>query len=111
ANALGCECPPAPACGGCLLLYFAPKGIRPRHSTCAAVKSDKQGLAFPASLRSTARRACRPSGRHEAAQVGSRPDGLDLRLVEEASTTNRQGGVPAGVCGKQAMDGLRRLVR
>src|SRR3546814_1753051 len=28
ANALGCECPPAPAFGRRLLLYFAPKGIR-----------------------------------------------------------------------------------
>src|SRR3546814_11695414 len=30
ANALGGECPPAPACGRRLLLYFAPKAIRTR---------------------------------------------------------------------------------
>src|SRR3546814_5702457 len=30
ANALGGECPPAPACGRRLLLYFAPKDIRTR---------------------------------------------------------------------------------
>src|SRR3546814_16197313 len=39
------------------------------------------------------------------------PKALDLRLVEEASTTNRRSGVPFGGCGKQAMDGLRRRVR
>src|SRR3546814_406609 len=30
---------------------------------------------------------------------------------KEALTTNRRRGAPAGVCGKQAMDGLRRRVR
>src|SRR3546814_11927195 len=39
------------------------------------------------------------------------PTALDLRLLEEASTTNRRSGVPIGGCGKQAMDGLRRRVR
>src|SRR3546814_6152562 len=35
-----------------------------------------------------------------------------LRLqIKEAAITNRRRGVPAGGCGKQAMDGLRRRVR
>src|SRR3546814_5715822 len=56
------------------------------------------GVAFVASIK--------------AAQVGVMPPtALDLRLLEEASTTNRRSGVPIGGCGKQAMDGLRRRVR
>src|SRR3546814_14132153 len=52
ANALGCECPPAPAFGRRLLLYFAPKGIRPwRPVTC--------GLAF-----NSVRRESKNEGRH-----------------------------------------------
>src|SRR3546814_15621797 len=35
----------------------------------------------------------------------------DLVAEEEAATTNCRRGVPAGGCGKQAMDGLRRRVR
>src|SRR5690606_39636441 len=57
ANALGGECPPAPACGRRLLLYFAPKGIRTRIPACTAAPSSKrESGAFTASLRSTARR-------------------------------------------------------
>src|SRR5690606_24935377 len=57
ANALGGECPPAPACGRRLLLYVAPKGIRTRLPACTAVPSSKrESGAFTASLRSTARR-------------------------------------------------------
>src|SRR3546814_20038085 len=56
------------------------------------------GVAFVASIK--------------AAQVGVMPPtALDLRLLEEASTTNRRSGVPIGGSGKQAMDGLRRRVR
>ena len=42
ANALGCECPPASALGRRLLLDFAPKGIRPRVPTCAAIEGAKR---------------------------------------------------------------------
>src|SRR3546814_14895772 len=46
------------------------------------------GVAFVASIK--------------AAQVGVMPPtALDLRLLEEASTTNRRSGVPIGGCGKQ----------
>src|SRR5690606_5127055 len=44
----------------------------------------------------------------KAAWVGfTPPTAVDLWLLEEASTANRRGGVPAGGCVKQAMDGLR----
>src|SRR3546814_1848721 len=48
-------------------------------------------------------------GRQDTAHLG-----VDLGASlanNETTTANRQCGVPTGVCGKQAMDGLRRRVR
>ena len=52
ANAPGCECPPAPACGRRLLLDFASRGIRTRVSVCTAVQTQRRGLGLPGGLRS-----------------------------------------------------------
>ena len=46
-QALGCECPPAPACGRRLLLDFAPQGLRTRRRRlCGGRTSTKQSSAF-----------------------------------------------------------------
>src|SRR3546814_842468 len=113
ANALGCEIKEEASAKGRRRGTFAPKGIRPRHSTCAAVHRQKsKNLAFWQARGPQPGVACSLLGELKEEPRGvTPPTALDLWLLVETSTTNRRRGVPAGVCGKQAMDGLRRLVR
>src|SRR5690606_868610 len=66
ADALWGECPPAPACGRRLPLYFAPKGIRTHVPACAATRGNR-GLY------------CKP-----AIHGPARPAGLRGKIKEEA---------------------------
>jgi hypothetical protein len=62
ADALGCECPPAPAVGRRLLLYFAPKGIRTRRCGLRSGSQAQSRAGFSASPQSEPRCGRQPFG-------------------------------------------------
>src|SRR5690606_4184208 len=76
--ALRGECPPASACGGCLLLYFAPKGRRPRRAADRRL-AGKPG--FP---------LCASGARRESRNAGSECPWCEIK--EEASANGRRRG-------------------
>src|SRR3546814_305039 len=74
------KCPPASACGGCLLLDFAPKAYRPRRAvgSQACRNASAQLCACGPPCKSEHGCEC-PWGRNQGGGVGRRPTPEDIR--------------------------------
>src|SRR3546814_8668704 len=56
------ECPPASACGGCLLLYFAPKACRSRRAADRGLAGEPDFLSLLVDRRASRTRVRMPLG-------------------------------------------------
>src|SRR3546814_99633 len=68
------KCPPASACGGCLLLDFAPKAYRPRRAVGSQACRNASAQLCACGPPCKSERGCEcPWGRNQGGGVGRRP--------------------------------------
>src|SRR3546814_12916812 len=74
------KCPPASACGGCLLLDFAPKAYRPRRAVGSQACRNASSRLCACGPPCKSERGCEcPCGRNQGGGVGRRPTPEDIR--------------------------------